>query len=257
MSLLTMNHLSFHYTGQPNLFERLNCSIQNGEILTILGPNGVGKSTLLKCLMGLLKPSAGTITLEGQALTKLSARQIAQIVAYVPQHVANPGSLTVTDYLVTSRTPYLSFAATPREADYQIVRDNLAKLSLTHLQDQPVNTLSGGQFQMVTIAKALVQQPKLIILDEPTAALDFGRQKQVIDLISALAADHYAVLHTTHNPNHAFMLGHKVGLFSPDGHFETGQADQLLTENRLKKIYGTDLKLIYEATLGRYVCELV
>lgn len=257
MSLLQINQLSFHYSGQPSLFENLSCSLQDGEIMTILGPNGIGKSTLLKCLMGLLTPTSGTVTINDQPLSQLSPKQLAQIVAYVPQHVPDPGSLTVSDYLVTGRTPYLGFAQTPSEDDYQRVKDALEKLSLSDLKDQEVNTLSGGQFQMVTIAKALVQSPKLVILDEPTAALDFGRQKQVIQLIQSLAADHFAVLHTTHNPNHAFMLGHQVGLFSRDSHFETGQADQLLTEDRLKRTYGTDLKLIYEPELGRYVCELV
>ncbi|MCH5461235.1 ABC transporter ATP-binding protein [Lactobacillus sp. LC28-10] len=257
MNLLKINQLSFHYPDQPNLFNHLSCSLQEGEILTILGPNGIGKSTLLKCLMGLLKPTAGSVTVNDQPLSKLSPRQLAQWIAYVPQHVPDPGSLTVSDYLVTGRTPYLEFTQTPGDSDYELVQDALAKLSLTALKDQEVNTLSGGQFQMVTIAKALVQSPKLIILDEPTAALDFGRQKQVIELIQSLAKHHFAVLHTTHNPNHAFMLGHQVGLFSPDGHFESGEADQLLTEERLKQTYGTDLKLIYEAELGRYVCELV
>lgn len=257
MSLLQINQLSFHYPNQPSLFKNLSCNLQDGEILTILGPNGIGKSTLLKCLVGLLKPTSGTVTIEDQPLTQLSPKQLAQIVAYVPQHVPDPGSLTVNDYLVTGRTPYLGFAQTPGDDDYQRVKNTLAKLSLSDLKNQPVNTLSGGQLQMVTIAKALVQDPKLVILDEPTAALDFGRQKQVIQLIQSLSADHFAVLHTTHNPNHAFMLGHQVGLFSHEGYFETGQADQLLTEERLKRTYGTDLKLIYEPTLERYVCELV
>lgn len=257
MTLLQINHLSFHYQGQNDLFNDLTCQIQDGEILTILGPNGIGKSTLLKCLMGLLKPTAGAVSVAEQPLSSLTPRQLATMIAYVPQHVPDPGSLTVSDYLVTGRTPYLGFTQTPSDTDYQRVNDALAKLSLTDLKDRNVNTLSGGQFQMVTIAKALVQEPKLVILDEPTAALDFGRQKQVIDLIQSLAADHFAVLHTTHNPNHAFMLGHQVGLFSPDGRFETGTPNKLLTEERLKRTYETDLKLIYERDLGRVVCELV
>lgn len=256
MSILSVDQLAFHYPKQPALFSHLNCQLEPGQILTILGPNGIGKSTLLKCLMGLLKPTAGTISINDQPLTQQSIRQRAQLVAYVPQHVPDPGSLTVCDYVVTGRTPYLNFTQAPDAAEYHRAKSALTKLGLTGIANQPVNTLSGGQFQLVTIAKALVQEPKLVILDEPTSALDFGRQQEVLQLIKSLAEHHFAVIHTTHNPNHAFILGQQVGLFSPDGSFQTGEPNELLTEKRLQKTYQTPLKLIYEPALKRTICEL-
>ncbi|MTV82188.1 ABC transporter ATP-binding protein [Secundilactobacillus folii] len=257
MSLLTVQNLGFHYSGQPTLFSDLNCTLQPGQILTILGPNGVGKSTFLKCLMGILKPTSGSISLADQPLSQQSVRQRAQQVAYVPQHVPDPGSLTVSDYVVTGRTPYLPFSQTPGAQDYEKVQVALKEFGLGDYAQRRVNTLSGGQFQLITIAKALVQEPRLVILDEPTAALDFGRQRQVLKLIQSMAGHHFAVIHTTHNPNHAFMLGNTVGLFAPDGSFETGQPDELLTEERLRATYQTPLKLIYEPALKRTVCELL
>lgn len=256
MSLLDVSHLAYHYPKQAVLFQDINCQLQAGQVLTILGPNGIGKSTLLKCLMGLIKPTSGTISMNNVPLAKQSVKQLAQLVAYVPQHVPDPGSLTVNDYVVTGRTPYMSFAQAPGAEEYARVEDALAQLGLTQLANRQVNTLSGGQFQLVTIAKALVQEPQLVILDEPTAALDFGRQRQVLALIQNLAQHHFAVIHTTHNPNHAFQLGHTVGLFSPDGSFMTGTPDELLTEERLQQTYQTPLKLIYEPALGRMICEL-
>ena len=128
----------------------------------------MGKSTLLKCLMGLLKPTSGTISMNNVPLAKQSVKQLAQLVAYVPQHVPDPGSLTVNDYVVTGRTPYMSFAQAPGTQEYARVEDALAQLNLTQLANRQVNTLSGGQFQLVTIAKALVQEPQLVILDEPS-----------------------------------------------------------------------------------------
>ncbi|MDC6395974.1 ABC transporter ATP-binding protein [Lactiplantibacillus pentosus] len=253
-ALLSGKHLAFRYGQQPDLFTDLNLELARGQVLTLLGPNGIGKSTLLKCLLGLLTPTAGQLELDGQPLAALTPKQRAQIIAYVPQTIPVTTSLSVRDYLLTGRTPYLNFAQSPGAADEELANDVLAQLHLTALADRAINTLSGGQAQLVTIARALVQQPQLIILDEPTAALDFGRQQQILQLVQQLAASGIAVILTTHNLNHALILKQHVGLFGAHGDFRTGGVE-LLTEERLQATYQTKLHLLYVPELGRMICE--
>ncbi len=255
-AILSAHQLSFCYSNAKPVFTHLNLSISSGEVLTILGPNGIGKSTLLRCLTGLLTPTSGEIHLQGHLLAASSARQRAQQIAYVPQQINSRLSLSVLDFVVTGRTPYLRFSQAPGPSDYEIAHQALVRLGIETLSARTINTLSGGQLQLVTIAKALAQSPKLIILDEPTSALDFGRQQQVLSLIKRLAADGLAVILTTHDPNHALILNQTVGLFSQNGQLATGSAAQLLTETSLRETYQTNLKLLYVPELHRQVCEL-
>ena len=253
-ALLSAEHLAFHYPQQADLFTNLQLQLHHGEILTLLGPNGIGKSTLLKCLLGLLTPTAGTLTLNGQPLAALSPKQRARIIAYVPQAIPTTTSLSVRDYLLTGRTPYLNFAQSPGATDITLADHVLRTLQLSELTTHAINTLSGGQAQLVTIARALMQEPELIILDEPTAALDFGRQQQLLDLVQRLANQNIAVILTTHNPNHALILNQRVGLFGASGLFDCGGVE-LLTEARLQATYQTKLRLLYVPELGRTICE--
>lgn len=253
-ALLSAEHLAFHYPKQTDLFTDLQLQLHHGEILTLLGPNGIGKSTLLKCLLGLLTPTAGTLTLNGQPLATLTPKQRARIIAYVPQTIPTTTSLSVRDYLLTGRTPYLNFAQSPGATDVALADRILKTLQLSELTARTINTLSGGQAQLVTIARALMQEPELIILDEPTAALDFGRQQQLLSLVQQLAGQNIAVILTTHNPNHALILKQRVGLFGASGHFNYGGIE-LLTEPRLRATYQTKLRLLYVPELGRTICE--
>lgn len=255
-ALLEASHLSYHYPHRKPLFQDLSFSVKRGQVLTLLGPNGIGKSTLLNCLTGLLTPTAGALRLNGHPLAQLTPRDRAKLVAYVPQQLPNTSGLSVLDFVVTGRTPYLNFAQSPGVADYDLARKTLTKLKVAELATHPINTLSGGQLQLVTIARALVQEPQLIILDEPTSALDFGRQQQVLTLVTQLAHDNFAVILTTHNPNHAFILNQQVGLFGTHGQFVAGDTS-LLTEERLRETYQTGLKLLFVPELHRTICELV
>ncbi|WP_282803213.1 ABC transporter ATP-binding protein [Secundilactobacillus kimchicus] len=255
-ALLSTINLAFHYPRRPVVFNQLSFQLNRGDILTILGPNGIGKSTLLNCIVGGLTPTAGQLLMNNQPIDQLTIRDRAKMIAYVAQQTANQTALSVQDYVVTGRTPYLSFGQVPGVEDYERGEDALEKLGIIALKDQPLNTLSGGQQQLVTIAKALVQAAPLIILDEPTSALDFGRQQLILELIERLAADGYAIILTSHNPNHAFLLDHQVGLFAPDGHFTVGATQTLLTATALSQTYQADLKLVYVPELGRTICEM-
>lgn len=214
MTILQVKNLSFAY-HQQKVIDHLSFSIQAGKITTLLGPNGVGKSTLLNCLLG-INDYHGQILINGRDLKQLSRKEIAQAIAYVPQYYQTQSTLSVFDYLLTGRTPYLDMFNMPKKSDYQIVEMKLKQYHLTDLRQVSVNTLSGGQMQFISILKALVQEPKLLILDEPMAALDLKRQKEVITLLKKLAAQGVAILLTTHQPDHALILNEQIGLMGPD-----------------------------------------
>lgn len=256
MTLLSANHISFAYRSQHPVFKNISLNINPGEIFTILGPNGVGKSTLLKCLLGLNRPQAGKILINKTSIGQLSRRQIARQVAYVPQNYQTNTNLSVMDYLLTARAPFLNILQTPGRSDFQLIITQLQKFGLGSLQDKPLSALSGGQQQLVTIIKALVQEPQLLILDEPMAALDLNRQKKVLTILRSLASSGIAIVLTTHLPDHVFLLNSAVGLFYPNGRLEVGPRDRLMTKEKLSTVYQTSLDLVYLPHLKRYTCQL-
>ncbi|GAF35502.1 ABC transporter ATP-binding protein [Lentilactobacillus farraginis] len=255
-AILTASRIAFHYPNQANLFTNLSLTINSGEIFTLLGPNGAGKTTLLKCLSGELIVNTGHIHLRGTDLTKIPGKKRARLLAYVPQITTITSPLSVLDFVVTGRTPFINFVNVPGKSDYQLAHNCLQELGLASLESKQMTALSGGQQQMIMIAKALLQKPKLIVLDEPTSALDFGRQRQVLRLLKKLANRHYAILLTTHNPNHALILNQKVGLFSNAGRLKIGTTADIITESHLATLYNAPLKITYVPQLGRNVCEL-
>lgn len=255
MSLFEVNKIAFNYPRQRPVFDEVSFDVQAGEILTFLGPNGVGKSTLLECLLGFKRVTAGSIYLNGKQLSRLSRRSIAQQVAYVPQNYQVTTSLSVSDYLLTARSPYMHPLQTPGQADNQLVQECLDKFGLSSLSSRALSSLSGGQQQIIAIAKALIQKPQLLILDEPTAALDLKRQREVLMILKKLASQGIAVILTTHLPDQAFLLDSKVGLFFPGGKLVVGDRPLLMTEENLEKIYQTPLELSYVPNLKRYTCQ--
>lgn len=257
MNLLTVNNLGFAYPNSPTVFHNVNFHVNPGEVLTVLGPNGVGKSTLLNCLCGLLIPTAGKVTLGSQELEKLSQRQRFQRVAYVPQKYQISAPITVMDFLLTGRTPYLSLLQMPTRCDQELASHYLTEFHLRSLASRPLNSLSGGQQQLVTIIKALLQEPQVLILDEPMAALDIRRQYELLKLIQRLQQRKLSIILTTHLPDHAFMLNDKIGLLGPTGNFMSGSAEALLTRENLEELYQVPLSLTYLPKLHRYTCQLL
>lgn len=252
--IIESENIHFGYTESRRILNDISFRIYEGQLITLLGPNGVGKSTLLNCICGLLKPNSGMVKLFGNPISKLSRREIAQQIAYVPQKSSVSFDYSVKDFVVMGRSAYLSILATPSEQDYKKTDEALEKLGITQLRERPISELSGGEQQKACIARAIVQDPKLVILDEPTSALDYGNQVKVLRLIKELSASGYAVLMTTHNPDHSFMLNGDVAIMSHDGKMEIGAVDQILTENRLEEAYGTKIRLMYVDEMKRKIC---
>lgn len=253
--ILEIDNISFTYpTGRRQILKNCSFSLHEGELLSILGPNGAGKSTLLNCSCDLLSPQEGTVSVEGTDIRKLQRRDIAKVIGYVQQNQQSAFSYSVFDYVLMGRASTIGTFNKPRKNDYDFVASILDSMDLTYLSDSLITEISGGERQQAAIARAIAQNPKAIFFDEPTAHLDYGNQIKTLQLIGALRDKGFAVIMTTHNPDHCMMLGGTVAILDKEGNLETGSCKQIMTEERLKRVYNTDLRLVYIEEIHREAC---
>ncbi|MEW5291213.1 ABC transporter ATP-binding protein [Erwinia papayae] len=236
MTLVKFDRVSLGYQDVSILHE-VNFSIRSGEVCCLLGGNGSGKSTLLRSVAGVLKPLAGEIILAGKKLREWSARQRAGMVAWVPQSHASPFAYSVLDMVMMGSVAGLGRLASPGAKQRQQARDTLAALGIAGLEQRLYSTLSGGQRQLVLIARALVQQPVLMLLDEPASSLDFGHQIALLEKIRQLKVGGMTLLIATHHPVHARIIADRVAFVSPTAGVQVGSPDVMLTSSSLAHLY--------------------
>ena len=252
--ILEVQNLTFSYHNGRTIFSDVNFSVDHGEVLTILGPNGAGKSTLLNCITNLLPPSSGKVLLEGQDIRQMPLKEIAKVIGYVPQTHTPAYGYNVRDFVVMGRAPYLGMFQKPSEEDYSLVDQVLDSMNIAHLADRPYTEIPGGERQQASIARVIVQKPKIIMFDEPTNHLDYGNQLRTVAMVKELADKGYAVVMTTHMPDHAILLGGKAAVLDRKGSLTVGSAEDILQEPLLRDIYQSDLHILYLEELGRKVC---
>lgn len=178
--MIEVNNISYHYHGGKDVLKDVSFALEQGQFLAILGNNGVGKSTLLKCLNKILRADSGQVLLDGENILQMSNHQVSRRMAFVAQTVPST-QMTVHDVVMLGRRPYMKFGFT--EKDHQIVHSAMDRLNLDPLRGRFLNQLSGGERQKVMLARALAQQPKLLLLDEPTSSLDIHNQYQVLQIV--------------------------------------------------------------------------
>ena len=252
--ILEVKDLGFRYDRGRPIFRDVSFKVKQGEILSILGPNGSGKSTLLNCIANLYSPEAGEIFLNGQPMSRMNLREVARVIGYVPQIHTPAYAFTVREFAVMGRTPYIGAFTVPGAEDYRIADEALERMGIAHLRDKPYTEISGGERQQVTIARVIAQKPQLILLDEPTAHLDYGNQHRVVQMARQLAAEGYALIMTTHNPDHAIILNGKVAILNREGELFVGQTAQTLSSETLSSLYGLAIKTKYDSDARRTVC---
>lgn len=229
--------------GTKKAVENISLSVQSGEILCLLGPNGVGKTTFLKSILGFLELLDGEILLNGVSIHRLPKRRLAKVVGYVPQAHTPPFPFTVLDVVLMGRTAHMGMFASPSIEDREIAEQALETLGISFLKDRIYTEISGGERQMVLIARALTQQPEILIMDEPTSNLDFGNHIRVLEQINKLSRKGLGVIMTSHFPNHAFLCSTKVALMQRNNVFTLGSVDEVVTEENLRAAYGIDVKI--------------
>ncbi len=235
---LAATDLAFGYRGQT-VGAGVTLSVAPGEAVALLGPNGGGKTTLLKTVLGLLPPHRGSISVDGDAIGALSAGERARRLGYVPQAHAGAFAFDARDVVLMGRTAHQGLFARPSATDRRVAETMMEMLGIGHLAMRPYTLLSGGERQMVLIARALAQEPRYVVLDEPTASLDFGNQGKVLRQIRTLTARGLGVLFTTHDPNQALRHADRVALLGNRTLLALGHPREVLTPGRLEQLYDT------------------
>lgn len=241
---LAVRGLSFAYPGGPKLLDDVSFDLAAGRVLTLLGPNGTGKTTLIRCLLGLERPAAGRIEVDGRDLARLAPAEAARRVAYVPQDTGAAFAFLAADVVLMGRSPHLRFMAGPTDDDRRLARAAMSRLGIGHLSERPFPELSGGERQMVLVARALAQGARILVMDEPCAGLDLGNQARLLRIVRELALDGYAVLLTTHLPDHAFALGGEAALLKDGRLVGPAAPEALLDADALGALYDIPVAVI-------------
>lgn len=254
MVQLTGHNLHYAYTPDRMILKDISFRFRSGEIVSILGPNGAGKTTFLNCLANLVPLDKGEIFIDDKNIKKIPPREVAKVIGYVPQIIVPSFDFSVLEYVVTGCAPHMGTLSRPKQEHYDIAMEAIKRMGIEKLTNRSYSQISGGERQQVSIARALAQRPAFILMDEPTAHLDYGNQIKVLKTVRSLKEEGYGVILTTHNPDHALLLQDQVAILDRDGILTTGLSTDVLNEKDLTELYGTDLKLFYEEGLGREVC---
>ncbi|HET9653552.1 MAG TPA: ABC transporter ATP-binding protein [Usitatibacter sp.] len=228
--------------------EGLDARLEHGEVTCLLGPNGSGKTTLMRTLLGFLPPLAGEIVLDGHALHALGPRERARRMAYVPQAAESYFDFTVCEMVEMGRTAHRGLFARATKADHGIAHRALDRLGVDRLSERPIQRVSGGERQLVLIARALATEASVLLMDEPTANLDFANQSRVLDEIARLRADGTAVLFTTHHPDHALRIADRVILLREGRVLASGPALSAVNSTNLSALYGQPIDVLEVAS---------
>lgn len=238
---LTVKNGSFGYQkNAAPIFENIHFSVDSGEILAILGPNGAGKTTLLRCITGMLKWSGGESLLDGEPIRGMSPKKLWSRMAYVPQAKTASSAYTAFETVLLGRSGRLSAFSTPGKADIQKAEEVMDLLGIRHLAQKKCSAISGGELQMVLIARALASEPKVLILDEPESNLDFKNQLIVLDAMSKLASEGMTCIFNTHYPAHALQRSSKALILSKGGAYEFGPTSKVVTEDAIRRAFGVE-----------------
>lgn len=233
--MLEVSHLSFSY-GSHRVLKDINFYVKPGKMTFLLGHNGAGKSTIFKCILGHLKGACGQIRLEGRNIKTYSIRELARHVAYIPQAVSPVFNYPVHQVVLMGRSAYTSILSSPSEEDEKIAREALIRLDIAHLQDQGFSQISGGERQMVLVARALAQGGRLLLMDEPTSSLDYGNQLKVLMQVRKLCEEGMSVLISSHNPQHALLFADEI-LAVDDGVIVAHGGKDVMTPELIERLY--------------------
>lgn len=241
--LIKVDGISFGYT-QKTVLNDISLAIAEGEIVTLLGPNGCGKSTLIKIMLGLLRPAEGSIFFNGENILQISPKFLAREIAYVPQTHISSFSYTVMDVVLMGRIPHKTFFFRYSKADMSIANDALDRLSIPHLANRAYTEISGGERQLTLIARALAQGARIFIMDEPASGLDYGNQLRLLDQIIKLSREGYTFIKSTHSPEHALWIADRAIMIKNGAIVADGKCDDVISTENLLHLYNARVSVL-------------
>ncbi|MEG0391279.1 MAG: ABC transporter ATP-binding protein [Anaerovoracaceae bacterium] len=263
MKLLEVNNIGFSYEKGKTIFKNINFSVGEGEVLCIVGPNGCGKTTLVDCILGMNKPSCGEIYLNGKNIEELNAKEFARLVAYVPQGHKSTFAYTVLDIVTMGRTYATRIFSPPGEKEREIAREALEMVGMEGFEAREYTTLSGGELQLVIVARAIAQQSKLLIMDEPTSHLDFTHEMRVMEIITKLVKEKgLSIVMATHFLNQAYFLENagiqtRVALMGGENFSQMGTPSAVLNPENLEKTFNIVTEIVKDgAGKRKYILPL-
>ncbi|MGB3388160.1 MAG: ABC transporter ATP-binding protein [Pseudaminobacter sp.] len=243
--MLEVMDLAFSFPDGGRSLAGIGFEVKRGDVVCVLGPNGAGKTTLIRCLLGGLSAS-GKIVVDGVPARDLNPRQFATRIAHVPQTTHSVFGHMVRDIVLMGRSAHLGMMEAPGARDRGIAEVSLERVGIAHLADRQFATVSGGERQLCLLARALAQEAPVLIMDEPAASLDFGNQVKILEIVGSLARSGYAIMMTTHHPDHALLTGTQVLALREGRIFGTGAPHALLTSEFLSGLYGVGVRILQE-----------
>jgi iron complex transport system ATP-binding protein len=252
MNVLEVRKAGFSYPGARPVLKDLSFALTEGTIAAILGPNGAGKSTLLDICLGWRLPDRGAVLLAGRPLHDWSRGERGRLMSLVPQRENVRFDFSVVDYVLLGRAPHLRPLEAPGRRDREIALEALAAAGVAELADRSITTLSGGEYQLMLIARSLTQQPTVLLLDEPASQLDPAHQLRVIRLLKKLSGAGITVLFTSHSPQTAAVVADSIHLLKAGRFRYSGSPREVLTEKNLQAVYGVPFKVSW--TRGIFSC---
>ncbi len=244
---LTAHDVHFAYAGR-RVLRGVTLTVRPGEIVSLLGANGSGKTTLLRLLLGLAKPKSGFVSLNGKPLTHYPRREIAQYLAYVPQNHVTPFPYTVREIVVLGRLPHTGLVRSASHRDHHIAMETLERLGIADLAERPYTEISGGERQLALLARALAQDARILVMDEPVSGLDYGNQLKFLALMRGLAADGYAVVTATHHPEQTLLASSRVALLCDGTLILDGPPAEVITPSTIQRIYEVEVSAVCAPT---------
>lgn len=237
---IEIKNIDFAYNGE-NVLTNVSTHVEKGDFIALVGPNGSGKSTFIKCLNKILLPQKGVICLDEKNLAKIPIKDLAKSMAYVPQNEQKGMGLNVFDFILTGRRPYINWK--PAEKDIKKVAEIIETLHLEDIAMKDINKLSGGQSQMITIARAIAQEPVILLLDEPTASLDIRHQIEIMELLKNFSVKGISIVIALHDINIAVKYAKKFIMLKNRSVFAEG-GKEIITRKNIEELYGIRVKLV-------------
>ena len=235
--MIRVENLSFSYDRRQVLRD-VSFSAEKGDFLAVLGPNGVGKSTLFRCVLGILKGYSGKISIDGRDIHEMSRREMAGQMSYIPQNHGTAFAYSVLDTVLMGTTHELGTFSSPKAVQVRQAQEALEQVGIANLAERKFTQLSGGEKQLVMIARALSQQAGLLMMDEPTSSLDYGNREKILGLLKDLTEQGYSVILSSHDPQHALSYSNKVLALHDGSVAAFGKTAEVLTTELLQKLYG-------------------